>query len=95
MFADQSLLVAIPQVETVQQHIQDRLRELSRSPGQQLQQVPAAQDEMRQAGLVKSLQKTPMFTIFGKITTQRGIVSPHSVMVGAVESVAEQGGLGR
>ena len=37
----------------------------------------------------------PMFTIFGKITTQRGIVSPHSVMVGAVESVAEQGGLGR
>ena len=36
-----------------------------------------------------------MFTIFGKITTQRGIVSPHSVMVGAVESVAEQGGLGR
>src|SRR5438093_334408 len=57
MFADQSLLVAIPQVETVQQQIQDRLRKLSRSPGQQLQQVPAAPDGMRQAGLVKSLQK--------------------------------------
>ena len=27
------------------------------APGQQLQQVPAAPDEMRQAGLVKSLQK--------------------------------------
>src|SRR5664279_5713239 len=58
MLAEQSLLVAIPQVQTVQQQIQDRLRKLPRSSGQDLQQIPAAPDRMRQAGLVKSLPKT-------------------------------------
>src|ERR1035438_10307254 len=58
VFADQSLLVPIPQVQTVQQEIQDHLRKLPRPPGQKLQQVPATPDRMRQAGLVKSLQKT-------------------------------------
>src|SRR5271157_3815947 len=57
MLADQSLLAPIPQVQTVQQQIQNGLRELPRRPGQDLQQVPAAPDRMRQAGLVKSLQK--------------------------------------
>src|SRR5450432_2798002 len=57
MLADQSLLVAIPQVQTVQQQIKDRLRKLSRHTREDLQQVPATPDRMRQAGLVKYLQK--------------------------------------
>src|SRR5450631_74583 len=57
MLAEQSLLVAIPQVQTVQQQIQNRLRKLPRSSGQDLQQIPAAPDRMRQTGLVKGLLK--------------------------------------
>src|SRR5664279_3767903 len=57
MLAEQSLLVAIPQVQTVQQQIQDRLRKLPRSSGQKLQQIPAAPDRMCQTGLVKGLLK--------------------------------------
>src|SRR6266571_6338468 len=57
MLADQSLLAPIAQVQTVQQQIQDGLRKLPRRPGQNLQQVPAAPDRMRQAALVKCLQE--------------------------------------
>lgn len=57
MLADQPRLVAIPQVQTVQQQIQDRLRKLSRHTFQDLQQVPATPDRMRQARLVEGLQK--------------------------------------
>src|SRR5450755_2931199 len=57
MLAEQSLLVAIPQVQTVQQQIQDRLRKLPRSSGQDLQQIPAAPYRMCQTGLVKGLLK--------------------------------------